>query len=310
MDNARLTWIEYKLETFAELLKIRLAKIVQPKETVSDWDKATWFTSIVVLLGNILPPNRFIFRIIEEESKFIIQLHDPAQQQEPKDIEVPYRKVFDWGVESWSDALQLRREDRCKLYTKWTNEGFNDSQIARHFGLGSSNCVHSWAINDSLNSAIARSRKRFSETTTGPVIARVRQILKENGVDSIIRDDFIDAYYQTTGSKITCVSLVSTQIRTLSPDIQKCLNIAIQYVGGIVEKIKEMNSSTRTSRSIGQFVNGLRRSSWINVAPKKAYDPVSRKMKSVINRDGLEKILNFYINVLNNLNKKKGELEK
>lgn len=67
-DTATLTWIEYKLETFATIIKERLSKIVEAKETVSDWDKAAWFTSIVVLLGKVLPANRFLFRIVEEET--------------------------------------------------------------------------------------------------------------------------------------------------------------------------------------------------------------------------------------------------
>ena len=304
-----LTWIEYNLEYFAKEILERATSIVQPKETVSDFDKAAWFTSLTVLLGKILPANRFLFRIMEDESKFFIQFHDTAQIQQPQTIEVPYRKVFDWGVESWDDALQLCKKDRRELYSKWTNEGYNDSQIARHFGIKGSNSIRSWANRDSWNSALRKTRKRFSETTVGPVIARIRYILKANGVDTIIRNVFKDVYHQITGDTITCNSLISTNIKTLSPDIPKCLNIAIRYTEEVIEKIKEVNSSPLTSRSIGQFVSGLSRSSKIKNAPKKAYDPITGKTRSVINYNELEKILDFYTNVITNLNKMKGELK-
>ena len=307
MDNARLTWIEYKLETFAELLKIRLAEIVQPKETVSDWDKATWFTSIVVLLGNILPPNRFLFRIIEEENKFIIQLHDPAQQQEPKDIEVPYRKVFDWGVESWEDAKMLCKEDRCILYEKWKKEGFSDSQIADHFGISNSFLVSSWANSDSLSNSHAKANVRRAETKVGPTVKRIRLILESVGVKSIHHDSFKEAYCQVTGNTLNKSAMVTASIRNLSPDIPKCLDIAINYTERIIAKIKEINTHTCTDMETGQFLKYLSTSTGIGTKSASVWIGwwVS---ETYISHSSLILCLNFYKNVLNNLNNQRKEL--
>lgn len=309
MENCEstLTWIEYQLESFVEIIKERLSKIVVPKYIVSDFDKSAWFTSIIVLLGKVLPPNRFLFRIVEEEDKFLIQFHDTAQLQQPQTIEVPYRKVFDWGVESWEDAKMLCKEDRCIIYEKWKKEGFSDSQIADHFGITSGSLVDSWANSDSLNDSHVKANVRSAETKVGPIVKRTRLILESAGVKVLHSSSFKEAYCQITGSTLSKCAMITTQIKNLSPDIPKCLDIAIRYTEQIIEKIKKTNALTYTNLETGQFLRYLSMSTGISTRSETVWTDwwVS---DTCISHYSLKKCLDFYENVLNNLNNQRKEL--
>ena len=300
-DTTKLTWIEYKLEQFVELIKERLSAIVQPKDVVSDFDKSIWFTSIVVLLGKVLPANRFLFRIVEEENQFLIQLHDPAQIQQPQEIEVPYRKGFDWGVESWKEALVLCKEDRLALYTKWKEAGLSLKQIAEHFDTTIS-AVLSLTRHTSRSKAILR----YNETNAA-IMKRVMMLLKEAGINSCqITKAMQDAFECKTGRAISKSSIYMANRGTVvSPNTDMCLDIAILYIEGVIDRIKSINKMTYSDSSFSGTLANLNSATGISLLGKQKWSNKGPVM--LINHDGLEKCISLYTNVLNNLNQMKGE---
>lgn len=304
-----LTWAEYNLEYFAKAILERATSIVQPKEVVSDFDKAAWFTSLTVLLGKILPPNRFLFRIMEDDVKFLIQFHDTAQIQQPQTIEVPYRKVFDWGVESWEDALRLCKEDRHKFYEKWRSAGFSNEQISNHFGRKSSGNVTSWLDTDSKEDWLVVKRNRHATSSHGAIVKRVLLILDEAGIRFIQYGVLENAFYLITGIRANTGISMAKRAATISPDISKCLNIAIRYVEEIIEKIEEANALTYSNISLRPFFITLSRSTGIKCNKVVKYIPTTGQTRNLINHESLEKYLTIYNNVLTNLNKMKGELK-
>lgn len=305
-----LTWAEYNLEYFAKAILERATSIVQPKKVVSDFDKAAWFTSLTVLLGKMLPPNRFLFRIMEEESRFLIQFHDTAQIQQPQTIEVPYRKVFKWEIETWEDALRLCKEDRHKFYEKWRSEGLTHGQISDHFGCKNSGNITTWLNSDSKEASTKLKHDRFATSSQSAIAKRVWCILDKEGIRFIQHDALENAFYQITGVKACAAIYLSKRVgATISPDILKCLNIAIRYVEEIIEKIKEVNALTYSNTSLRPFFITLARSTGIKCNKVIKWIPTTGQTRHLINHESLEKYLKFYNNVLTNLNKMKGELK-
>lgn len=300
-DTTKLTWIEYKLEQFVGVIKERLSAIVQPKETVSDFDKSMWFTSIVVLLGKTLPINRFLFRIVEEENQFIIQLHDPAQMQQPQEIEVPYRKVFDWGIESWEEALMLCKEDRLALYTKWKEAGLSPKQIAGHF-----NTTVASVLALSRHTSRAEVTRRYNETNAA-IMKRVLMLLKEAGINSCqIIKAMQDAFECKTGRPISKPSIyMASRGKAVSTNTDMCLDISILYIKGVISCIKSINEMTYSDSSLSGTLANLHQATGISLLGKQKWTDQGAVM--LINHDGLEKCISLYTNVLNNLNQMKGE---
>ena len=298
-DTATLTWIEYKLETFATIIKERLSKIVEAKETVSDWDKAAWFTSIVVLLGKVLPANRFLFRVIEEENQFLIQLHDPAQMQQPQEIEVPYRKVFDYGVKSWEEALMQSKEDRLALYTRWKEAGLSTKQIAGHF-------------NTTRAAVLALSKHRsqsevalLHKDSNAAIMKRVLMFLKEAGINSChVTNVMQDAFECKTGRAISKPSIyMASKSKAVSTDTDMCLDISILYIEGVINYIKSINEMVYSDSSLAGTLANLRRSTGISLFGKQKW--TGQGMVTLINHDGLEKCISLYTNVLTTLKQRK-----
>lgn len=182
-DTTNLTWIEYKLEMFVAMIKERLSKIVAPKDVVSDFDKSIWFTSIVVLLGKILPANRFLFRIIEEENQFLIQLHDPAQLQQPQIIEVPYRKVFDWGMKSIDEFLKLNKEERNSIYDYWRQHRTH-AEICKYFGRPSATMCK-YLTSDSTETGRYKALEEYRSHSFANRVRGVVEALKLVGIYNV-----------------------------------------------------------------------------------------------------------------------------
>lgn len=134
------SWSEWDLKNIIPLLEERLKEIIKPKDTVTDYDKAEWESSVICVIHQLLPP-RFFIRFIEEENNFVFQFFDSSRTQEPQSVKVPYRKVFDWGVESWKDALQLSKSKRIELLNHWRSK-FRDCDIVRHFNISDGSLRH------------------------------------------------------------------------------------------------------------------------------------------------------------------------
>ena len=306
-DTTKLTWIEYKLEQFVELIKERLSEIVQPKDVVSDFDKSMWFTSIVVLLGKVLPANRFLFRIIEEENQFLIQFHDSAQLQQPQTIEVPYRKDIDWKIADWKDSCAIpTAKERQKLLDYWKSNRKTLKEIANHFGVDGQRII-SWSKSDSMKVARSKHRPKTNRMKVVPTIARTYLLLKDAGVNCICFNIFKNSFHRITGD-VAAEYVTVNNTKVMSSDIPKCLDIATEYTKDIIEKIKEINALTYTSVSIKRTLVSLSRSAGIRLRSKSKRDPVTKGKNQVIDHNGLERCLDFYTNVLNNLNNQRKEL--
>lgn len=307
-----LTWAEYNLEYFAKAILERATSIVQPKETVSDFDKAIWFTSLTILLGKMLPPNRFLFRIMEDQDSFLIQFHDTAKLQQSQTIEVPYRKVYNWGITSWEDAIKLSNKERVDWYNKWKKDGFTDAQIGNHFNIPYFR-IYSWVRHDSRNSSLAkRNEIHYADSKSG-IVRRSISLLKEAGLNRIASGKlFADAYTHVTGYPSNYDILQTTKRcnkRAMSSEIDKCLDISICYVKSLIDQINETNAQTYVDTHIRKFLVELSRTTKINLCGKRVWFPEIRKERKLVNHEGLEECLEFYNNVLTNLNKMKGELK-
>lgn len=301
-DTTKLTWIEYKLEQFVELIKERLSAIVQPKDVVSDFDKSIWFTSIVVLLGKVLPANRFLFRIVEEENQFLIQLHDPAQLQQPQTIEVPYRKVFDWKIGSWEEAKSVpTKEERLKLFLYWQENGYSHTDIAEHFGVNRCT-INQWP--KSVCRRLANKKQRYEEINHP---ANVVTLLRKAGMKSIC-DQFLS---QICKCHLRAAASAQRRVRASEGPFHKIdYERAIEYVNLIIYKLSLYSKSLGSGkldhhdRLIGKTV---RVSTGIRVTNKRSYNPIKRWNTPSINQEKQKDAIVFLNNVLNNLNQMKGE---
>lgn len=302
-DTTKLTWIEYKLEQFVELIKERLPKIVQPKETVSDWDKAAWFTSIVVLLGKILPANRFLFRIIEEENQFLIQLHDPAQLQQPQTIEVPYRKVFDWKIGSWKEAKAIRtKEERQQLFNYWIENGIPVTEIAKHFGLEDSSRLNKWVAYSSREFCYTnRENRGFANQIRNTI-----KVLLNAGIEQVSQA-FMSKVFNCSSSYVYGVAKYNTKycVDPSNADI----DCAIKYVKAVMaecetykkrisEKIPRRNDHTHALICL---------STGVDLRNDNIWSPEQYRMVTYLDEKGYNEAIRCLETVLNNLNQMKGE---
>ena len=299
-----LTWAEYNLEYFAKAILERATSIVQPKEAVSDFDKAIWFTSLTVLLGKILPPNRFLFRIVEDQDKFFIQFHDTAKLQQPQTVEVPYRKIFDWKIDSWKDAIAIpTAEERRKLYDYWVENGQRPSEIMKRFHISEGSLYH-WRSRSST--AYSDKYKCWQENSYAGQIRRVAILLYESGIK------FIDPTVMCT--IFDCSRpLAEYSIKSLkssdTAEISKIdLDHAIKYIELLMSNAELYLNQKRTKSitNVGRAAcNSICKASGIRITSRSIWDRDAKKSVSGFDSKNYNKIVSYLNGVMTTLKQRK-----
>lgn len=297
------SWSEWDLKNIIPLLEERFKKIIKSKETVTDYDKAEWQSSVIHVIYQLLPP-RFFIRIIEEDNNFVFQFFDSSRTQEPQSVKVPYRKVFDWKIGSWKEAKDVpTREERRKLFLYWQENGYSHTDIAKHFGV--TRCtMDRWS--KSVCRRLANKRQRYEEINHP---ANVVTLLRKAGMKSIC-GPFIA---QTCNCCLkTAISSMKRKTVSEGPFHEIDYERAIEYVHLIIYKLslysKFLGSGEldRHDRLIGKTVHAA---TGIIVTNKRSYNPTKQWYTPSINQEKQKDAIVFLNNVLNNLKQMKGELK-
>ena len=305
-DTTKLTWIEYKLEQFVELIKERLPKIVQPKDVVSDFDKSIWFTSIVVLLGKVLPANRFLFRIVEEENQFLIQLHDPAQIQQPQEIEVPYRKGFDWKIGSWEEAKAIKTsKDRIALLNYWKSSGMSVKDISKHFGHKSASTIYCWQQHRCTELGY---KERCTKSSRSTQIRKIVTVLKDAGlkhVSSCLMAKLLNCNAKLVNNAKQYMKRQATVLTIDETDI----DCAIAYIKLLLLEFESYAKRVESQDGVANdwTARTIYEITGIGLDNRVGYNCQTGKHLIRLNCHQYNKVTKYLNDVLNNLNQMKGE---
>ena len=306
-----LTLLEQTVEDCCRELEDRLKPLIKEKETIKGEEQAISNQTIMqIIVSDFIPKwTRMRFRLLEQEKDFVIEIYDAQKEQAMKSISVRFKYEYDWGLETWEDALKLNNEDRHKYYTKWTNDGFTSTQIGIHFGVNRFN-IHVWLKCSSKELQYAKRNEDYSKSATIAYLRRVWLILEEVGISEYFRNILSDAYNAVTGKSLFIRTKCKRHAGTaISSDIDTCLQVAIDYIQRLICQIKVLNSETYTNKSMREFLRVLSRSTGISLRGKLVYDPNQKCQFVLTNHEGLEKCLVFYNNILEKLNQKRKELE-
>ena len=305
-----LTLLEQTVENCCRELEDRLKPLIKEKEIIKGEEQAVSNQTIMqIIVSDFIPKwTRMRFRLLEQEKDFVIEIYDAQGEQEMKPVVIRFKYEYDWGLETWEDALKLSNEDRHKYFTKWTNDGFTPTQIGNRFGLESSN-VYGWLKRSSKESYYAKQYEKSCKSSTIAYMRRIWLILEEAGMGRYCFKNMLsDAYKAVTGKSLSKKEIKNRHASTaMSSDIDTCLQIAIDYIQRLICQIEILNSETYTNKSMRGFINGLSRSTGISLGRKQVFDQQKYRF-SLIDHEGLEKCLVFCNNILEKLNQTRKEL--
>lgn len=296
-----LTLLEQTVENCCRELEDRLKPLIKEKETIKGEEQAVSNQTIMqIIVSDFIPKwTRMRFRLLEQEKDFVIEIYDAQGEQEMQPVTIRFKYEFDWGVESWEEAMMLCKKDRVSLYTKWKETGMTFEQIADHFNT-SIPSVKSWSKHGLLSEAHSK--------RTGAVVKMAMTILKEVGITSYN----VEALQHACKCKMGCFVPEATihsakKAKYVSPDMDTCLDIAILYIEDIINNIKEINKLTYSNWSLSGILAYIGFTTGISVHGKRKWD--GENSRQLINHDSLEKCIDFFNNILEKLNQKRKELE-
>lgn len=297
------SWSEWDLKNMIPLLEERFKEIIKPKDTVTDYDKAEWQSSVIHVIYQLLPPRYFI-RFIEEENHFVFQFVDSSRTQESQSIKVPYRKVFDWKIGSWEEAKQVpTKEERRKLLSYWKENGYSVTDIINHFGTSSA-VLYRWTNSECCNLANGKRRCRDANHP-----ANVAALLRRAGMKSVS-----DSLIAQTCNCSFKTAVTATRRRVVDEDLFHEIDYerAIEYMNLFICRLtsygKHLGSGELDPR--GRLIGkSVRVATGITVTNKRSYNPVKKWYTPTINQEKFKEAISYLNNVLTNLNKMKGELK-